>query len=190
VRSFRRRIYRGPVDFLRDVVFLITRGPLLKAAMRRGAISFGFRERLMMVVTEVNGCRYCSWYHSAQSIKAGLSDEELRGLLAGQIPEGAPSEEIPALVYARHWAQANAMPDPEAARRLAETYSGERAAMIHIILRMIRAGNLMGNTLDWFLNRLSFGRFGLAAKDALEAAPLSRTGVWRPPSPPRRRTAR
>ena len=166
MRAFRRRTYSGPADFLRDVLFLIGSRSLVKAAMRSGAISFGFRERLMMVVTEVNGCRYCSWYHSAQSIKAGLSDDELRALLAGQIPDGAPAEEIAALVYARHWAQTNAMPDPEAARSLAETYSDDRAAMINVILRMIRVGNLMGNTLDWLLNRISFGRLGLTARDA------------------------
>ncbi len=166
VRAFRRRTYNGPVDFLRDVRFLVGSRSLVKAAMGSGAISFGFRERLMMVVTEVNGCRYCTWYHSALSIKAGLSEDELRVLLAGQIPDGAPAEEIPALVYARHWAQMNAKPDPQAARALADTYSNERAAMINVILRMIRAGNLMGNTLDWLLYRLSFGRFGLTARDA------------------------
>ncbi len=166
VRSFRRRTYHGPLDFLRDVRFLIGNRSLVKAAMQSGAISFGFRERLMMVVTEVNGCRYCTWYHSAQSIKAGLSDDELRDLLAGQIPEGAPADEVPALVYARHWAQSNGMPDPQASRLLAEAYSVERAAMINITLRMIRAGNLMGNTLDLFLNLVSFGRLGVTAKDA------------------------
>ena len=166
MRAFRRRTYSGPLDFLRDVRFLMGSRSVVKAAMRSGAISFGFRERLMMVVTEVNGCRYCSWYHSAQSIKAGLSEDELRVLLAGQIPDGAPAEEIPALAYARHWAQTNATPDPEAARSLARTYSDDRAAMINVILRMIRAGNLMGNTLDWFLYRMSFGRLGLTARDA------------------------
>lgn len=165
MRAFRRRTYDGPVDFLRDLRFLIGSRSLLKAALRSGAISFGFRERLMMVVTEVNGCRYCSWYHSAQSINAGLSEEELRAPLAGQIPDGAPPEEIPALVYARHWAQSNAMPDPEAVRHLADIYSEERAAIVNVILRMIRMGNLMGNSLDWLLNRVSFGRLGLTARD-------------------------
>jgi len=106
------------------------------------------------VVTEVNGCRYCSWYHSAQSIKAGLSDDELRALLAGQIPDGAAADEIAALVYARHSAQTNAMPDPEAACSLVETYSKDRASMINVILRMIRAGNLIESveprSLRWY----------------------------------------
>jgi len=166
MRAFKRRTYRGAIDFLRDMRFLIGNHSLLKAAMESGAISFGFRERLMMVVTEVNGCKYCSWYHSAQSVKAGLSEGELRALLAGQVPDGAPAEEIPALVYARHWAQTNAAPDPQAMRDLVATYSEARAAMITVVLRTIRAGNLMGNTLDWLLYRMSFGRLGLTARDA------------------------
>jgi AhpD family alkylhydroperoxidase len=69
--------------------------------MRSGAISLRFRERLMIVVTEVNGCRYCSHYHSAQSTKAGVSNDELRVPLAGQIPQDSPMEEIPAITYAQ-----------------------------------------------------------------------------------------
>jgi AhpD family alkylhydroperoxidase len=165
VRAFRRRIYRGPADFLEDIRFVIGNRSLMKRALRSGEISPGFRERLMMVVTEVNGCRYCSSYHSAQSIKAGLSNDELRILLSGQIPENSPAEEIPALVYARHWAETNAGPDFDAVHHLVKTYLDEKASMIHAILRMIRAGNLMGNTWDYFLNRISFGRLGLTAKD-------------------------
>ena len=165
MREFRRRKYPGPADFLEDIRFLIANRSLMKKAMRSGAISFGFRERLMMVVTEVNGCRYCSSYHSAQSIQAGVSIDELRVLLEGQIPEDSPAEEIPALAYARHWAETNGRAHFGAVHRLVETYGDEKADMIHAVLRMIRAGNLMGNTWDYFLNRISFGRLGLTARD-------------------------
>ena len=163
--AFRRRTYRGPADFLRDIRFLVDNRSLLKRALHGGEISFGFRERLMMVVTEVNGCRYCTHYHSGQSVKAGLSNDELRILLSGKISEESPAEEIPALLYARHWAEANARPDFEEVHHLVQTYLDEKAAMIHAILRMIRAGNLIGNTWDYFLHWISFGRLGLTAKD-------------------------
>lgn len=162
---FRRRTYQGLADFLDDMRFMILNRSLMKRAMRSGEISPGFRERLMMVVTEVNGCRYCRSYHSAQSVKAGLSNKELRTLLSGQIPQDSPAEEIPALAYAQHWAETNARPDSEAIHLLFESYLDEKASMIHVLLRMIRAGNLMGNTWDYFLNRASFGRLGLTARD-------------------------
>ena len=165
VREFRRRRYPGPAGFLEDVRFLIANRSLMKKATRSGAITFGFRERLMMVVTEVNGCRYCSSYHSAQSIEAGVSSDELRVLLEGQIPEDSPAEEIPALAYARHWAETNGQPHSGATQSLVEKYGDERAGMIHAVLRTIRAGNLMGNTWDYFLNRISRGRLGLTARD-------------------------
>ena len=116
----------------------------------------------MMVVTEVNGCR--SAIVSLGAVHQPVSSEELRVLLSGQIPEGSPPEEIPALLYARHWAESDAKPDPEASRGLVETYHDEKASMIHVILRMIRAGNLMGNSWDYFLNRMSFGCLGLTTR--------------------------
>jgi AhpD family alkylhydroperoxidase len=166
VHAFKRRTYRGPGELLRDIRYLVGSRALVKKALGSGAISFPFRERLMMVVTEVNGCRYCSYYHSALSRRAGLSDEELRSLLAGRIPADSPKEELPALVYAQHWAATNSQPEPEAVQHLARTYGHEKADMIHAILRMIRAGNLLGNTWDCILNRATFGRLGLTARDA------------------------
>jgi AhpD family alkylhydroperoxidase len=165
MQAFRRRTYRGLADLLESLQFLIGNRSLLRKAMQSGQISPGFRERLMMVVTEVNGCRYCSLYHSAQSLKAGLSSDELLILFSGQIPMDSPSEEIPALIYAQHWAETNAKPDFEATRHLVETYLDDKASMIHAILRMIRVGNLMCNTWDYFLYRISFGCLGLTAKD-------------------------
>ena len=133
---------------------------LIRRAMKE-LISFDFRERLMMVVTEVNGCRYCSTYHSRLALTSGVSDAELRELLDGSIPQDAPAEELPALRYAHNWAEKNAQPDLEAEKRLSEVYGDEKAEAIHIILRMIRAGNLLGNLADFLLYRFTFGRFGL-----------------------------
>ncbi len=126
----------------------------------------------MMVVTEVNACRYCRWYHSALSIKAGMSAEEVRDLVTGQVPDGAPREEIPALLYARHWAQCNASPDAESTRRLEEAYPDGQAAAILVILRMIRMGNLLGNSLDRFLHLVSLGRLGVATEGTYASGTL------------------
>jgi len=115
----------------------------------------------MMVVTEVNGCRYCRYYHAKEALKSGISEEALAELLEGKIPADSPPEEYAALAYAQHWAEQNAQPDPDAVERLTATYGKEKADAIHLVLRMIRMGNLSGNLLDFLLFKVSFGRYGL-----------------------------
>jgi len=115
----------------------------------------------MLVVTEVNGCRYCSYYHASSALAVGVTQQELVELLKGAIPAGTPPEELPALVYAQHWAETGTSPDSKAVRRLMVTYGQQKVNAIHIILRMIRLGNLLGNTGDYILYRLTFGMLGL-----------------------------
>ena len=127
----------------------------------RELLSPAFRERLMLVVTEVNGCRYCRTFHASEALQVGITDTELAELLAGQIPTDAPEEEIPAMIYARYWAESGAQPVPEKVQDLIDVYGEDTAAAIHIVLPMIRIGNLMGNTADYILYRLTFGKAGV-----------------------------
>ncbi|HIP72276.1 MAG TPA: carboxymuconolactone decarboxylase family protein, partial [Anaerolineae bacterium] len=112
----------------------------------------------------VNQCRYCTYYHVKESLAAGLPEEEIRQLQDG-IVDDAPAEELPALLYAQHWAETDAKPDPAMRQKLYEIYGDERAEAIETILRMIRMGNLWGNTADYLLYKLSFGHKGLTQAD-------------------------
>ncbi len=157
---FRRRYYTRLSAFWQDLREMLARRGQIRAAMREH-ISLPFRERLMLVVTEVNGCRYCSYFHAQVALTSGIAETELRDLLAGSIPTQAPTDELPALVYAQHWAERDGRPEPEAERRLREVYGDARADAIHIVLRMIRIGNLLGNTGDYLLHVLTFGWLGV-----------------------------
>lgn len=159
-RPFRRRYYARLGTFWQDLGVMWAARKRIRAAMRE-QVSLRFRERLMLVVTEVNGCRYCSYFHAQVAATSGIHEDELRELLAGSIPAGAPAIELPALIYAQHWAERDGQPDPEAEERLNAAYGRERAEAIHIVLRMIRIGNLLGNTGDYWLYRLSFGTIGV-----------------------------
>ncbi len=163
-KEFPRRYYRNLNEIREDFRHIISQRALIRRAMRK-LISYDFRERLMMVVTEVNGCRYCSYYHAKEALKSGVSEEALKELLEGKIPEDTPSKEYPALVYAQHWAESDANPDDVIAQRLVNEYGQETADAIHIVLRMIRMGNLSGNLLDYVLFRISFGKFGRTEND-------------------------
>ena len=123
-------------------------------------VSKAFRERLMVTVTEVNGCRYCRYYHASEALKAGVSHTELEEFMAGAIPENTPPEEYQALAYAQHWAENDTQAKPEFTEKLRETYGKDKVDAIHLILRMIRVGNLMGNMWDYILHVVSFGHWG------------------------------
>ena len=157
--KFSKRTYNNPKDFISDVLFPFKNRRKLRWVMRGTLISPAFRERLMLAVTAVNGCRYCSYFHTGEALKSGLSREEIGRLLSGE-SAACPPEEAPAVIYAQHWAESNAHPDPLALQKLQEIYGTEKADAIQIILRMIRIGNLSGNSWDYLLYRVSFGKWG------------------------------
>lgn len=164
MKKFPRRTYRGVRDFWGDVRFPFQNRVKLRRAMGGDLVSLAFRERLMLAVTAVNDCRYCSYYHAKEALRANLSEAEIRQMQDG-ILDQAPAEELPALLYAQHWAESDGRPDPDARQKLVDTYGAEKAEAIEMVLRMIRTGNLLGNTADYFLYRLSFGRLGISERD-------------------------
>ena len=157
---FKRRYYRSLRDVLADFRAIMSRREEIRPLMRGEVIDPAFRERLMLVVTEVNGCRYCSYAHAREALTVGVSEEEIAALSEG-VFEGSPEEEIPALLYAQHWAEANGSPEPEARQEVVARYGEKTVAAIELALRIIRVGNLTGNTLDYVLYRISFGRWGV-----------------------------
>ena len=164
MKTFNRRFYHNMGDLWRDVRFPLQNRAQIRQAMQGDLVSYAFRERLMLAVTAVNGCRYCSYYHTQEALKAGLPEDELQKLLYGVVDD-APAEELPALLYAQHWAETDGDPEADVRQKLDETYGPKRAEAIDTVLRMIRTGNLLGNTGDYWLYRLSFGRWGLTEKD-------------------------
>ena len=112
----------------------------------------------MLAVTSVEGCRYCSYFHSKLALKGGISQEEIGKLLSGDF-HNCPEEEALAVLYAQHWAESNACPDPGAVENLKVIYGSEKVEAIDMMLRMIRTGNLLGNTWDYLLYRISFNKW-------------------------------
>lgn len=156
---FRKRTYRNLRGLFSDLWFPIRNRSQLWVIHRRKLISPAFRERLMLAVTAVNGCRYCSYFHTKQALRSGVSAEEIGCLLSADVAN-CPDDETVAIMYAQHWAESDACPDPEAVTRLEQTYGAEKAEAIHLMLRIIRMGNLLGNSWDYFIYRVSFGRKG------------------------------
>jgi AhpD family alkylhydroperoxidase len=156
--KFTKRTYSRR-ELFADISFLTKNRRDIRWIMREKPITNAFRERLMLSVTSVYGCRYCSWTHTREALRSGIDQKEITGLLIGSV-DNCPQEETVALLYAQHWADSNANPDPEATIRLEQSYGAEKAKTITILLRMIRVGNLWGNSWDCFLYWISFGTLG------------------------------
>jgi AhpD family alkylhydroperoxidase len=164
MESFKRRIYNSPKGMLQDVRWTMRNRKRVREAMNGTAVSFPFRERLMLAVTAVNGCRYCSYYHAKEAVKAGLPDDELQKMLVGVVDD-APADELPALLYAQHWAEMDGVVETAVKQQFIQIYGAERAQAIETVLSMIRQGNLWGNTLDYLIYRLTFGHRGRTEYD-------------------------
>ena len=168
MKPFNRRYYQSLSEIFKDTKVIFKKRSKIKQVMRDGPISDSFRERIMLTVTEVNGCRYCQYAHAKMALNAGMSSSEIDALANG-VFHHCPPEEVPALLYAQHWAEANGKPDPQTREEIVKIYGQKTTEAMEIAMRMIRMGNLMGNTWDYILYRVSFGRWG---KEDLEQAEI------------------
>lgn len=154
-----RRRYHSLRALLADFRAILSQRKRIRSLMRGEVISQRFRERLMLVVTAVNRCRYCSYAHAREALSAGIPQAEIEVLASGMFGD-SPPEEIPALLYAQHWAEMNAEPEAPVREHVVEQYGEEAVELMELALRMIRVGNLSGNTFDYLLHRVSFGSWG------------------------------
>ena len=145
-QKFMKRLYR-PKDFYRMLSDLLSSAGASKKLLHEDNISKQFMERIMLAVTEVNGCRYCSYFHTQVSLRAGLKKEEIKRTLEGDFKD-APQEELAALYFSQHYAESAGKPGREALQCLKDAYGEKKAQAILAYIRAIMIGNAWGNTFD------------------------------------------
>jgi len=152
-QDFHKRIFTAGT-FFEDIGYLIIHTPQIIAASHDKEIGKAFQEKIMTVVTAINGCTYCTWFHARVAVESGISEDELKNLLNLQFQTDAAEREIPALLYAQHYAETNRNPTPEMTEELYSFYGEKTALHIILFIRMIFFGNLSGNTWDAVMSRL------------------------------------
>jgi AhpD family alkylhydroperoxidase len=162
--GFNKRFYH-PSGFLKDLVEIFRERGSIVATFRSRRLSRTFIEKIMLVVTRVNGCRYCAYGHTHLALRSGVEPEEIEQLMALEIGSFPPDQAI-ALAFAQHSAETGSQPDPQAVQRLEDYYGREISRDIQNVIRMITMGNLSGNAVDAFLSRL-------AGRPAVESRLLS-----------------
>jgi AhpD family alkylhydroperoxidase len=112
-----------------------------------------FTERIMLAVTEVNGCALCAYGHTRFALDAGLSDDEIRELLGG-VARSVPDAELPAVAFAQRYADQRGRLEHDVWSRLVDIYGEEEALGVLGTARMIMCGNAIGIPVSSLLSRL------------------------------------
>ena len=152
-KKFSKRIFTAG-SLLRHVRGLLKSLKGLARHRGDGHIDSAFEAKIMLAVTAVNGCTYCSWFHSKHALKCGVKSEEIQSLLSRELGEDIGPEEAVGLLYAQRYAESGGRPDQDETSRFFERYGAEKAEEILAHIRKIDFGNLSGNTFDAFLSRL------------------------------------
>jgi alkylhydroperoxidase family enzyme len=113
--------------------------PGLAASYRPGGpLDPRVRESVILAVTEVNGCRYCAWIHGGWQDYLGDTDR-------GQADDAV-------LTYARACAEAGRPLDPSP---LADVLPTEALGALRATVAQIQVSNLVGNTVDGLIARVT-----------------------------------
>lgn len=167
---FNRRVYRSPDEFTNAIRDVLAHTDDLKSAARGKRVDRAFAEKIMLAVTQVNGCRYCDYGHTKAALKEGVHEDEIARIAAGHLGD-FPEEEAVALYFGQHYAESGGQPDPVAVQRFVDYYGEQVARDIMAYIRMIMMGNLYGNTFDAFLSRF-------AGRPAPDSSLLSELGIF------------
>ncbi len=122
--------------------------PDLVRAKRADRVSDQFAEKIMLAVTAVNECQYCTRYHTDLAQETGVDQATIDRILENDVDGAVDDEERTALLFAQAYAEADEDPNPDAVAELRETYGPETAADVLAFVRAIYFGNLLGNSYD------------------------------------------
>ncbi|KYG90603.1 alkylhydroperoxidase [[Bacillus] sp. KCTC 13219] len=125
----------------------------MKNNKKNNELSSHFIERIMLAVTEVNGCEICSYAHTKYALEQGMSNTEIKMLLSGDT-DGISEQEMTAIIFAQHYADTRGNPTREAWNHLVKVYGTEKALGILGAVRAIMAGNIYGIAISAFRSRM------------------------------------
>jgi AhpD family alkylhydroperoxidase len=106
----------------------------------------------MLAVTEVNQCGLCSHAHTRKALESGMSCDEIRKILAGNIDD-VPTDEVAAVTFAKYYADTRGNPTKESWQHIVEIYGISKARGILGSIRTIMIGNTYGLPWSSFFNR-------------------------------------
>jgi len=122
-------------------------------ARRKKLLSPKFIERIMLAVTEVNGCEVCSYAHTKMALEQGMSAKEIKEILSGETGN-IPEDEAVAVMFSQHYADQRGKPSAESWQRLVDQYGEASAQGILAAVRIMTMANIYGIAFSAMRSRL------------------------------------
>jgi AhpD family alkylhydroperoxidase len=123
--------------------------PSLRTIPMQDRIGPALSEKLMLAVCGVNECARCSYLHTQTALEKGLTQNQIRELLAGQFA-GEPPEDLPALLFAQHYAESKGEVSAEAREAVVKAYGENKVYHMSAKLLTVYFGNLCCNTVHYY----------------------------------------
>lgn len=152
------RVQLRRARFWGDFAHVFLRHPLRLLGLFLGLLlKADFRERIMLAVTQVNGCGLCAWAHTREALRAGIDRAEIRQMLAAEF-DGVPEGQRTALLFAQHWTDTQGQPDAAAQAAFEAAHPPVERANIVFAIRTINTMNHMMLGLEGMLRGVGLAR--------------------------------
>jgi AhpD family alkylhydroperoxidase len=151
--GFRKRTITA-WDFARAMASIAADAPTLYHVWIRHDLNPGFREELMLAVSKVNDCRYCSWAHHEWATIDGIPEEELAHI-EQMDPAHFDRKKWLALSFVRELVAVRfGAVSEDLMRKMQAHYTGREIRQIVFVAKLMDAVNLGANTFDALRFRL------------------------------------
>ncbi|MGB4439157.1 MAG: carboxymuconolactone decarboxylase family protein [Sedimentibacter sp.] len=152
IQEFYKKIYTHH-EFYWAIFEAVRSFKYFSAARRKKLLSPKFIERIMLAVTEVNGCEVCSYAHTKMALEQGMSAKEIKEILSGETGN-IPEDEAVAVMFSQHYADQRGKPSAESWQRLVDQYGEASAQGILAAVRIMTMANIYGIAFSAMRSRL------------------------------------
>ena len=154
MKTFKKRVFT-PTNFIKRFGLAGLYSPIILKSYVKPATSRALREKIMLAVTSVNDCRYCSWAHTHLALSNGVDVDEVNEILKHNGTPADNNSDVAAILFAQHYADTDGKINDNAMIELKKFYNASQIREIMGYIHTIYIGNFSGNTFDALLLRFS-----------------------------------
>lgn len=135
------------------LVLLLRTVRSVRIARKEELLDKHFMERIMLGVTQVNGCPLCSFAHTRMALEMGMEEKQIEELLDGELGN-VPHEQLKAVLFGQHYAETKGRPSRQAWNEIVQVYGEDAAWGILGAVRIMMVGNIWGIVLGLLKDRI------------------------------------